>query len=90
MWTHRQMKKDTGRFQPGPRFVAVLVFVLFGVYPTLVKSIFAIFRCSEPIGGRRYLEDDYTVQCWVGWHPTFVGFASGFAFCTSLGSRSGS
>jgi len=34
--------------------------VLFGIYPTLVKSIFSIFRCSELIGGLRFLEDDYT------------------------------
>jgi len=85
MWMLRQKSKDVGRFHPGPRFVAVLVFVLFGVYPTLVKSIFSIFRCSEPIGGVRYLEDDFTVQCWVGWHPRFVGFASLFGLLYLFG-----
>ena len=74
-WLKQQSQQDKGTFQPGPRFIAVLVFVLFGVYPTLVKSIFGVFRCTEPIGGRRYLEDDYTVQCWVGWHPRMVAIA---------------
>ena len=76
MWMHK--RKDRVTFQPGPRFVAVLVFVLFGIYPTLVKSIFAIFRCSAPIGGKSYLEDDYNVQCWVGYHPAFVLIAATF------------
>jgi len=31
---------------------------------------------SELISGRSYLEDDFSVQCWVGWHPRFVGLAS--------------
>ena len=68
----QERKKEHGIFQPIPRFIAVLVFVLFGIYPTLVKSIFSIFRCSEVISGKQYLEDDYSVQCWVGWHPTFA------------------
>jgi len=59
-WLLNQKRKERQPFEPAPRFVAVLVFVLFGVYPTLVKSIFSIFRCSELIGGLRFLEDDYT------------------------------
>jgi hypothetical protein len=78
MWMQQQ--KERQAFQPGPRFIAVLVFVLFGIYPTLVKSIFSVFRCSEPIGGKMYLEDDYSVQCWVGWHPTFAFTAAAFGF----------
>ena len=72
VWMKQERKKEHGIFQPIPRFIAVLVFVLFGIYPTLVKSIFSIFRCSEVISGKQYLEDDYSVQCWVGWHPTFA------------------
>ena len=72
VWMKQELKKEHGIFQPIPRFIAVLVFVLFGIYPTLVKSIFSIFRCSEVISGKQYLEDDYSVQCWVGWHPTFA------------------
>ena len=45
VWHKEQIQKEHGIFQPGPRFIAVLVFVLFGIYPTLVKSIFSIFRC---------------------------------------------
>ena len=74
-WLAVRVKKDRSVFKPVPRFIAVIVFVLFGVYPTLVKSIFAIFRCSEPISGLRFLEDDYTVVCWIGWHPRFVALA---------------
>jgi len=77
MW--QQQRKEREAFQPGPRFIAVLVFVLFGIYPTLVKSIFSIFRCSELISGKSFLEDDYSVQCWVSYHPAYVGAAAGFA-----------
>jgi hypothetical protein len=78
LWLHARTRNDREAFRPIARFVAVLVFVLFGIYPTLVKSIFSIFRCSEPIGGKMYLTDDFTVQCWVGWHPTFAGAAIAF------------
>jgi hypothetical protein len=78
LWLHTRTRNDREAFRPIARFVAVLVFVLFGIYPTLVKSIFSIFRCSEPIGGKMYLTDDFTVQCWVGWHPTFAGAAIAF------------
>jgi len=71
----------TARFQPVGRFIAVLVFVLFGVYPTLVSSIFEIFRCTEPISGKRYLEEDLSVECYVGWHPSFALFG---IFCAAF------
>ena len=43
LWEMYEAEKVTSLFQPLPRFVSVLVFVLFGIYPTLVKSIFSIF-----------------------------------------------
>ena len=86
VWLHaRTSSSARSKFRAGPRFVAVLVFVLFGIYPTLVKSVFSVFRCSEPISGKMYLEDDFTVQCWVGWHPMFVAFAVGAGFVYLLG-----
>ena len=85
VWLDVRRKNLGSVFRPGPRFVAVIVFVLFGIYPTLVKSVFAVFRCSEPISGKMYLEDDFTVQCWVGWHPTFVAVAAAAVFVYLFG-----
>ena len=87
-WEYKAMMNDLvrnklQRFQPFSRFVAVIVFVLFGIYPSLVKSIYAVFRCSEPIGGKRYLAVDYTVTCFEGYHPHFVS-AAFIGVCTYL------
>ena len=77
-WTAEEMKKREGRWEPISRLQAVIVFVLFSIYPSLVKSVFSIVRCTESIHGKRYLDEDLSVQCWVGHHPSFV-IAAGVA-----------
>ena len=72
IWTNTQMKGREGHWQPISRLQAVIVFVLFSIYPTLVKSVFSIVRCTGDIHGKRYLDEDLSVQCWVGFHPSFV------------------
>ena len=60
---------------PFPRLVAVFVFTLFTLYPTLVSSVARMLNCSDPIGGKRYLVADLTVTCYVGWHLVYLGGA---------------
>ena len=59
-----------------PRLVAVLVFTLFTLYPTLVSSIAKIVNCSNPIGGKSYLLADLTVTCYEGWHNAYLALAA--------------
>ena len=89
-WERGIMQKELDmaakeRFKPVSRFIAVLVFVLFGVYPTLVSSIFTIFRCTDAISGKRYLDDDLTIECYKGLHPTFMAIAIMFGFVYLVG-----
>ena len=59
-----------------PRLVAVLVFTLFTLYPTLVSSIAKIVNCSNPIGGKSFLLADMTVTCYETWHLAYLLLAA--------------
>ena len=61
---------------PLSRLVAVQVFALFTLYPTLIASIATIVNCSNPVGGKRFLLADLTVTCYEGWHIVFLSGAS--------------
>ena len=70
-------KRDAARertFDPLMRFQSVLVFAMFSVYPTLVRSVASILRCTVPINGVQYLEDDLSIVCWKGNHWLYVVF----------------
>jgi hypothetical protein len=61
-----------GEFFPMQRLAGVTAFVLFGLYPTLVKSIASLFNCTENIEGVQYLVADLTVVCYKGRHTSFL------------------
>jgi hypothetical protein len=63
-------------FKPFRRFVAVMVLVMYSLYPTLVASTAAMFNCSADIEGKRYLLADLSAECYTGWHLVFVISAS--------------
>ena len=53
-------------FKPLRRFVAVMVLVMYSLYPTLVASTASMFNCTNAIGGKRYLIADLSVTCYEG------------------------
>ena len=63
------------KFHPTQRFIGVLLFIFFSLYPSLVASIASMFNCTDPIEGVAYLVQDLTVQCYVGVHLAFLVFA---------------
>ena len=65
-------------FDAPARFSAVLAFILFSLYPTLVSSIAAMLNCSDPIGGDRYLLADFTVKCYDTKHLLVLSAAATF------------
>ena len=54
------------------RLVAVLVFFLFTLFPTLVSSVAKIMNCSDPIESKRYLLADLSVTCFEDWHIVYI------------------
>ena len=70
------VRKQRVTFKPHRRFIAVMVMVMYSLYPTLVASTSMMMNCSDPIGGKQYLMADLTVQCYVGWHIVYLAGAS--------------
>jgi hypothetical protein len=70
-WLEKKMLQRRPPPPPSQHWQAWSVFILFSIYPTLVKSIASIFRCTSLIDGVRYLEDDLDVVCWEGFHASF-------------------
>ena len=62
-------------FKPGRRFVAVMVLLMYSLYPTLVASTASIFNCTDKIYGKQYLMADLTVTCYEGWHVWYLAGA---------------
>ena len=62
------------------RIQGFMVFYMYGLYPDLVATIASMWLCEE-IAGTRYLSEDYSVQCWKGWHLVYAAVAGvAFAF----------
>ena len=62
-----------GGFDPKRRFMAVMVLVMYSLFPTLVASTASMFNCSDPIAGKRYLMADLSVTCYEDAHLLFLG-----------------
>ena len=45
------------------RALVSIVTIAFLAYPFLVDATFALFSCSQPIMGKRYLNTDFTLEC---------------------------
>ena len=71
------------RFTPHRRFIAVMVLVMYSLFPTLVASTTAIFNCSDAIGGKYYLLIDLNVTCYEGYHLLYLAaaFLSVVVYC---------
>ena len=67
------------------RLIAIIIFMLFTLYPTLVRSVSSMLSCTDPIMGRRHLIADLSVQCFFGWHLVYVGGATLGFFVYCLG-----
>ena len=48
--------------------MASAVFLLFLMYPSVVKHLFNVFRCHDPVEGVAYLKSDLRVACFEGGH----------------------
>jgi hypothetical protein len=70
------VRAERAPFKPLRRFVAVMVLVMYSLYPTLVASTASMFSCSDKIGDKYYLLADLSVTCYVGWHIAYTAFAS--------------
>ena len=84
-WIVEQLAEKERHFDPFLRLAAVLVFVLYSLFPSLTDNAISIFRCSRLIEGRRYLVSDYTVICYTGWHIAAICFGSFFTALYALG-----
>ena len=86
-WRSKEALHDQKKhFKPLRRFVAVMVLVMYSLYPTLVASIASLFSCSDLIGGKRYLLGDLNVTCYEGWHIVYVICASAGLVIYCLGT----
>ena len=66
-WRSKEALHDQKKhFKPLRRFVAVMVLVMYSLYPTLVASTASIFNCTNAIGGKRFLIADLSVTCYEG------------------------
>ena len=59
-------------FKPAGRLTAVMILVMYSLFPSLVASTTSIFNCSDAILGRYYLIADLTVTCYDGWHLVYM------------------
>tara|TARA_B110000902_G_C14072877_1_gene500000 strand:+ start:237 stop:848 length:612 start_codon:yes stop_codon:yes gene_type:complete len=59
-------------FKPAGRLMAVMILVMYSLFPSLVASTTSIFNCSDAILGRYYLIADLTVTCYDGWHLVYM------------------
>lgn len=80
------VRKQRTKFKPQRRFVAVMVLVMYSLFPTLVASSTSIFICSDAIGGKHYLMADLTVVCYEGWHIVYLAAASTSLIVYCLGT----
>ena len=62
-WRAAKLIEKEAVFRPWLLFAAVLIFVLFSLYPTLIASAIGVMRCSDSIDGARYLVEDYAKEC---------------------------
>ena len=69
-----------------PRAQALMIFVYFSLYPSLVQQIFLIMNCTEPVEGVRYLTEDLSIPCGDSTHRTAVGvsFFLGVVYCAGF------
>ena len=68
------------------RLVAVQIFMLFTLFPTLVASVASMLNCSDKIGGKYYLLADLSVACYEGWHIIYIAIAAlaGIVYCIGI------
>ena len=59
-------------YKPAGRLMAVMVLVMYSLFPSLVASTTSIFNCTDKILGRYYLVADLTVTCYDGWHLVYM------------------
>jgi len=68
------------------RLVAVQVFCLFSLYPTLVRSVATILNCSDLVNGKQYLLADLSVTCYETWHIFYliIALLCVFIYCIGI------
>lgn len=67
---------QTLHFKPSRRITAVMVLLMYSLFPTLVASTASMFGCSDKIGGKQYLLADFTQVCYEGKHLVYLSFAA--------------
>jgi len=54
------------------KIVVSVIVLLLVMQPFLTRAGFEFFSCSEEIDGRKFLEAQYTIQCWTGVHAEWI------------------
>ena len=85
-WKYNEHKrKSRRRFIGAVRLRNVLVFIVYCIYPTLVRGVMTVLRCSAFIEGKQYLIADMNEECYAGAHQYFSVIAWLFLFFYCLG-----
>ena len=85
-WKFNEHKrKSRRRFIGAVRLRKVLVFIVYCIYPTLVRGVMTVLRCSVFIEGKQYLIADMNEECYAGAHQYFSVIAWLFLFFYCLG-----
>ena len=71
-WLAAKRVEKGAVFSPWLRLAAVEIFVLFSLYPSLISSAIGVLRCSVSIGGKRYLVEDYSKECFTPEHIFYI------------------
>jgi hypothetical protein len=63
------------QFRPLRRFYAVMVLMMYGLFPTLVASAASILNCTDDVNGKRYLYADLSQTCYEGLHIGYLALS---------------
>ena len=54
------------------RFIVSTFVLMLMLHPSLTKTTFSFFKCSDKIGGKSLLEADMDIECWAAQHMMLI------------------
>ena len=82
--TEGEKRTWAANFDPRSRFIGVAIFILFGLYPSLVGSVASMLNCVT-VNETAVLIADVSIVCWEGTHVVFASLAIVFGVIYALG-----
>lgn len=85
VWIIICLLKDTWKYIQR-ELVTTMIVLFFLVYPNIVKTMFAVFSCTEIVGKGWWVSDNLTVKCWTESHIKYsllIAFSS--IICWAIG-----